>query len=154
MKGIHEFLTAINDAMGDQESLMISFARKNNGLDITIIPQLFLSEDEVPDAGQALRAALAAPLSFAGMSIQEIGEEFSEKLEEYAGARAQAQDALSELIESINDATANVRNIAASTSVTTPSTPQEESEQKTDNAQGSDDSPANNSSEEQSVFSF
>lgn len=114
MNGILEFLSAIHSAMADGESINIQLTRRAGSVDLTLIPKMPLSDDEVPDKAKQLRAVLATPLCFTGESLDTISCSFAERLKQYSVARSKGCAVFDELIENIHDATANAKNAAVS----------------------------------------
>ena len=112
MEGMHSFLKAIKDSMADGEEIAISITRSGEKVDLLLIPKLSLSDDEVPDKAKQLRAALATPLAFNGMTLEEISADFETRLQKYSSVRSQGLNAFNELIDSIHDATADAKNMA------------------------------------------
>jgi len=104
------FLAAIHGSLGDGERYRLEIERKGEALDLTVIPLLAGKADEVPEKAKAVRAALALPLTFRGMSVGELAASFASRINGYGDVRRTAQTSYEELIQSIRDAEAEAKN--------------------------------------------
>ena len=107
---IKNFLTALHSAMADKEHFRLDITRNGDSLDIIALPLLSDDESKVPEAAKQVRTALSMPLAMRNMSMDELSEEFGQRLSGYGQARNQANDAYSELLASLQDATAAAKN--------------------------------------------
>jgi PRTRC genetic system protein E len=105
------FFASVQAAMTDGERLRFEFARKADGqLDLTVIPVLSGDDDDVPEAAKPVRAALAMPLAFRGMSLATLSEGFAARLHGLGAARQTTQAAYDELLQTLRDAEAEAKN--------------------------------------------
>ena len=105
--------TILSLSMSDGEQFQINVTKRGDALDLVLIPKLSLGENEVPDDAKGLRAALAAPLAIKGVSPEGIEEVMAERFGRFCSARGKAKDALDDLVDTINDETANAKNKSA-----------------------------------------
>lgn len=107
---IKNFLTALHSAMADKEHFRLDITRNGESLDIIALPLLSDDESKVPEAAKQVRTALSMPLAMRNMSMDELSEEFGQRMSGYGQARNQANDAYYELLASLQDATAAAKN--------------------------------------------
>lgn len=107
---IKNFLTALHDAMADKEHFRLDITRNGDSLDIIALPLLSDDESKVPEAAKQVRSALSMPLAMRNMSMDELSEEFGQRLSGFGQARQQAGAAYTELLASLQDATAAAKN--------------------------------------------
>lgn len=107
---IKQFLNALHGALVDKEHFRLDITRNGDTLDIIALPLLSDDESKVPDAAKQVRSALSMPLAMRNMTMDELSEEFSQRLSGFGQARQQATDAYSELLASLQDATAAAKN--------------------------------------------
>ncbi len=107
---IKQFLTALHGAMADKEHFRLDITRNGDSLDIIALPLLSDDESKVPEAAKQIRSALSMPLAMRNMDMDELSAEFGQRLSGYGQARQQVGDAYSELLVSLQDATAAAKN--------------------------------------------